>query len=53
VGVVGKRLFYFFFTGCKIMLVHGFQKKTQKTPRQELEIARARYQAFLQREGGD
>jgi phage-related protein len=34
------------------VLLHGFQKKTQKTPRQELEIARARYRAFIERDGG-
>src|ERR1044072_2277372 len=47
------RVIYFFFAGRRIILVHGFQKKTQKTPRQELEIARARYRAFIQREGGE
>src|SRR5438094_10308688 len=46
------RLVYFFYSGRRIVFVHGFQKKTQKTPRQELEIARGRYTAFLQREGG-
>lgn len=47
------RVIYFFFQGRRIVLVHGFQKKTQKTPRQELEIARARYRAFIEREGGE
>jgi phage-related protein len=45
------RIVYFFFTGRRIVFLHGFQKKTQKTPRQELEIARARYHTFLEREG--
>lgn len=46
------RFVYFFFTGRRIVLIHGFQKKTQKTPRQEIAIAHARYTAFMQREGG-
>lgn len=45
------RILYFFFTGRKIVLVHGFQKKTQKTPRAEIEIAENRMKDFLSREG--
>ena len=33
------RLLYFFFSGRRIVFVHGFQMKTQKTPRHEIEIA--------------
>jgi len=44
---------YFFFVGRRIVLLHAFQKKTQKTPRQEIETALARYNRFIQREGGD
>lgn len=44
------RLLYFFFTGRRIVVLHGFQKKTQKTPRREIEIALHRMQDFLQRE---
>lgn len=47
------RVIYFFFTGRRIVLLHGFQKKTQRTPRQELTIAQTRYSAFITREGGD
>ena len=47
------RVLYFFFTGRRIVLLHGFQKKTQKTPPGELAIARARYRAFIEREGGE
>jgi phage-related protein len=46
------RIIYFFFTGRRIVLLHGFGKKTRKTPRRELEIARRRYQAFISREPG-
>ncbi len=45
------RVIYFFFTGRRIVFLHGFQKKTEKTPRQEIEAARRRYQRFLAREG--
>lgn len=47
------RLIYFFFQGRRIVFVHGFQKKTQRTPRQEIETARARYARFLELEGGE
>jgi phage-related protein len=33
------RVFCFFYQGNLIVLVNGFQKKTQKTPRQEIEKA--------------
>ena len=45
------RVIYFFFSGRRIVFLHGFQKKTQKLPRQELDVARARYVMFLAREG--
>lgn len=35
------RVFFTFYEG-KMVLLHGFIKKTQKTPRHELEIARRR-----------
>ena len=31
------RVLYFFFVGKRIVLTHGFVKKTQKTPPQEIE----------------
>lgn len=43
---------YFFFTGRRIVLVHGFQKKTQKTPRREIEIAQQRLADFQRRMEG-
>ena len=42
------RIFYFSYTGQRLILLHGFQKKTQKTPKQELEIAKARMKDFLE-----
>lgn len=47
------RVIYFFYSGRRIVLLHAFQKKTQKTPRRELETAQDRYQRFLAQEGGD
>ena len=47
------RIIYFFFAGRRIILLHGFQKKTRKTSRQELALTRARYAAFIRREGGE
>ncbi|HKV02995.1 MAG TPA: type II toxin-antitoxin system RelE/ParE family toxin [Ktedonobacteraceae bacterium] len=46
------RLLYFFFSGRRIVFVHGFQKKTQKTPRREIEIALQRLDSFVKRQGG-
>jgi phage-related protein len=44
------RLLYFFFSGRRIVFVHGFQKKTQKTPRHEIEIALQRLDSFTKRQ---
>ncbi len=45
------RIVYFFFTGRRIVFLHGFQKKTQRTPRRELELAQQRHREFLARKG--
>ncbi len=42
------RIFYFFFVDETIILVHGFVKKTQKTPTREIEKA-LRYKADYER----
>lgn len=34
------RVFYFFYEGRRIVVTNGFVKKTQRTPRRELERAR-------------
>ena len=34
-----SRIFYFFRVGKNIVLLHGFVKKTQKTPNREIETA--------------
>lgn len=43
------RVFYFFFTGKKIVLTNGFIKKTQKTPRKYIELALAYKTDYVQR----
>jgi phage-related protein/predicted XRE-type DNA-binding protein len=47
------RVIYCFVSGRRIVLLHGFQKKTQKTPRGEIEIAEQRRLRFLERESGE
>jgi phage-related protein len=39
------------YKGNRVILLHGFQKKAQKTPRQELEIAEQRKKRYLQKHG--
>ncbi|MGL4502807.1 MAG: type II toxin-antitoxin system RelE/ParE family toxin [Planktothrix sp.] len=41
------RIFYVAYRDKRLILLHGFQKKTQKTPRKELEIAEKRIKDFL------
>ncbi len=44
------RVIYVFVAGRRIVLLHGFQKKTQKTSARELEIARRRHHRFVEQE---
>ena len=44
VGSDISRVLYFFLVGRKIILTHGFVKKTQKTPTSEIDRAK-RYRA--------
>lgn len=49
------RNLYFFIVGKKIIVTHGFKKKTQKTPPEEIQKAkkyRADYKARQQETGG-
>lgn len=43
------RILYFFVIGQKIILTNGFVKKTQKTPKSEIEIAKKRRNEYLNR----
>lgn len=44
-----QRIFYFHFTGKTFILLHGFTKKTQKMPENELEIAIKRKNNYIWR----
>ena len=43
------RVIYFFRQGRRIVLLHGFVKKTQKLPRREIEIALRRLEDYVRR----
>lgn len=45
------RILYFFVIGEKIVLTHGFTKKTQKTPRREIEKAKKYRKDYMKRHG--
>ena len=45
------RLLYVFASGRRIVFLHGFQKKSQKTPRREIATALARLARFTVSEG--
>jgi phage-related protein len=47
------RLLYVFIAGRRIVVLHGFQKKTQKTPRREIELVFDRLAHFIQRQGDE
>lgn len=44
------RIFYFFVIGQKIILTNGFIKKTQKTPKTEITLAKKYRNDYLNRE---
>jgi len=46
-----SRLLYFFEKGGKIIIVSGFTKKQNKTPRSEIELAKKRREDYFKREG--
>ncbi len=43
------RTLYFFYEGANIILTNGFVKKTQKTPVQEIKLAKLRRDDYLSR----
>ncbi len=43
------RILYFFLVGEKIILTHGFTKKTQKTPLREIEKAKKYHHDYMKR----
>lgn len=46
------RIFYFTFTGRRFVLLHGFLKKTDKTPEKEIKLAEKRMKDFIEHYGG-
>ncbi len=46
------RTFYFAHTGKKFVLLHAYQKKSQKAPRKELDVAEERMSDYLRRSAG-
>ncbi len=46
------RLLYFTGTGRRFILLHGFLKKTDKTPAREIELADKRMYEYIERYGG-
>lgn len=51
VGTNISRVLYFFYYEGRIILTHGFVKKTQKTPKSEIKKAKEYRKEFLEREG--
>lgn len=47
-----SRVMFFFFIGNKAILTNGFIKKTQKTPKKEIELAKKYRDEYLNRESG-
>ena len=45
------RVFYVARFAEAVYVIHGFEKKTQKTPKRDLELARARYRNLIQTRG--
>lgn len=53
-GKVGSdisRVLYFFYYEGRIILTNGFVKKTQETPKQQIELAKKYRKGFLERMG--
>lgn len=44
-----SRVLYFFYYEGRIVLTNGFVKKTQKTPKEEIQIAKDRRKDFIER----
>lgn len=44
-----NRILFFFYDGERFVLLHGFRKKTQKTPRHEIDTARAQMDEYIRR----
>ena len=49
VGTDVTRILYFFYSGRKIVITNGFIKKTQETPKREIEMAKSYRKDYLER----
>ena len=49
VGTDISRVLYFFYYEGRIIMTNGFVKKTQKTPKEEIQIAKDRRKDFIER----
>lgn len=49
VGTDISRVLYFFFYDRKIILTNGFIKKSQKTPKKEIQMAKNRRRDYIER----
>ena len=49
VGSDLSRVLYFFIVGHKVVITNGFIKKTQKTPKNEIELAKKYRNEYLNR----
>lgn len=47
------RVLYFFFDGKKVVLTNGFVKKTQKTPKKQIALAKKYREDWKSKHGGD
>lgn len=46
-----NRLLYFAYTGRRFIILHAFRKRTRKTYKKDIAIAKRRMAEFLEREG--
>jgi phage-related protein len=46
-----ERILYFFYIGDRAILTNGFTKKQNKTPRNEIELAKSRRADYIRRHG--
>ncbi len=44
-----ERVLYFFYIGDRVILTNGFTKKTSKTPKSEIELAKSRRSDYYRR----
>jgi phage-related protein len=51
VGSNLARVLYFFIVGKRVIITHGFTKKTQKTPPEEVNRAKQYRKEFMDKEG--